>query len=440
MFRTIFSTMTVTAILFLTGISDAASRNVSNPLPAYLPPYLQNPTGDGMTVCFLAQKEVADVCVLWHREDDARRPSEIAAKGKTVPGTPWIVWKARLVPLQAGAAYVYQVRFAQGGTETLTPACRFRSMDPQAKVFRAAFFNDIHNRAATLEAVTRNIRPEDFEMVFLLGDMWANPSPANSADEVFRTMEAYIRLLHASEKPMILIRGNHETIGGFAKHMAHLFDIPGLDASAGEFDQQWQFTLQAGPIWFLALDGGDDFIKRFEDFQPIRQRQAEWMKGLLARKEGTGCWRVLLTHMPLYNDNIWNSEPCRQMWEPILGKAAIDLELGGHDHHWKLLRKGTTYEIAFNGHYPDQQDPQNRKRWSYTLPWPIMVGGGPAVKGEEEGAVMLLKADEKSLIVRLVGIQRDRPFPTIRLDTKAAQGAPSKGGIYRHIPSGGQAQ
>ena len=85
------------------------------------------------------------------------------------------------------------------------------------------------------------------------------------------------------------------------------------------------------------------------------------MNGVLARKEGVGCWHVLLTHMPLYNDNIWNSEPCRQMWEPVLTGAAIDLELSGHDHTWKLLRKGKTYEITFNGHYPDQQDVQKQE-------------------------------------------------------------------------------
>jgi acid phosphatase type 7 len=422
MCRIISAMLTVAAILIFSGGSDAAPKSTPNPLPAYLPPYLQYPSGDGMTVCFLAQKGVADVRAVWHRTAAARKPTVTAAEGKAVPGTAWTVWKMRLTPLRPGGSYDYQIRFAQAGTETLTPAYRFQSLDPHAKTFRAAFFNDIHNHAATLEAVMKNVRPQDFEMAFLLGDMWTNPSAANNADQIFRTMEAYIRLLHASEKPMILIRGNHETIGGFAKYMAYLFDIPGLDAGRREFDQQWQFTLQAGPVWFLALDGGDDFTKRLESFQPLRQRQAEWMKGLLARKEGAGCWRVLLTHMPLYNNNIWNSEPCRQMWGPILAKAAIDLELGGHDHHWKQLPKGAAYEITFNGHYPDQQDPQNRKRWSYTLPWPIMIGGGPALKGADEGAVMLLSATEKTLTVRLIGIQSDRPFPAIKLDTKAAQG------------------
>jgi hypothetical protein len=104
----------------------------------------------------------------------------------------------------------------------------------------------------------------------------------------------------------------------------------------------------------------------------------------------------------------------------VLAGAAIDLELGGHDHGWKLLPKGKTCEITFNGHYPDQLDPQNRKKWSYTLPWPVMIGGGPGLKGDEEGTVMLLDASKKSLTVRLIGIQSDKPFSTITLERAKA--------------------
>lgn len=421
--RNVFLMLGTLAMLCFLSWEVAAEETGNSKLPAVLPPYLQNPAADGMTVCFLAKKKAVNaVTVQWHREGDAGKSSETAAKGTPIPHTPWKIWKVRLTPLQAAATYEYQIRYVQGKVETTTPPYKFHAMDPHAKTFRAAFINDIHNDEVTLKAVMKNVYPEDYEMTFLLGDMWMEPSRKNGAEETFRTINDYIRLLHASEKPMLLVRGNHETIGGFAKYLAYLFDLPNLDAGTGEFNQQWQFTLQPGPVWFLALDGGDDFTKRFEKFQPMRQRQAEWMKGLLERKEGAGCWHVLLTHMPLYNNNIWNSEPCRQMWEPTLTKSAIDLELGGHDHTWKLLPKGKTYEIKFDGHYPDQQDPQQRTSWSYTLPWPVVIGGGPMLTGEEEGAVMLLDANEQRLTVRLIGIQpSEKQFPTITLETKAGQ-------------------
>ncbi len=420
MFRRVFCALAVlSAIVLGCGCAEAAA-----PLPASIGPYLQNPSANGMTVCFLTPSGTNSgtdgVRVLWLRQGAPGKPAEAAAKGTAIPGTPWTIWKARLTPLQPGATYEYQIRQGREKSGTTTPAYRFHSMDPHAKTFRAAFFNDIHNREATLEAVMKNVKPEDYEMAFLLGDMWTNPSPAKEADQVFRTLEAYIRLLDGAEKPMVVVRGNHETIGGFAGKMAYLFDIPGLDAAAGEFEQQWQFTLQTGPVWLMGLDGGDDFIKRLEKFQPMRQRQAEWMKGVLARKEGAGCWRVLLTHMPVYNDNCWNSEPCRQMWEPVLSGAAIDLEISGHEHNLcKLLPKGKTYEIIFNGHYPDQQDPQQRKKWSCILAWSVLIGGGPAMKGGEAGEVKLMNADEKTLTVRCFGIHSNKPLATFTFDAKA---------------------
>jgi len=36
-----------------------------------------------------------------------------------------------------------------------------------------------------------------------------------------------------------------------------------------------------------------------------------------------------------------------------------------------------------------------------------MIGGGPALKGAEDGAVMPPTADEKTLAVRLMGIRPD---------------------------------
>lgn len=415
-----------TALLVVTVLGACVCTAADTaPLPESLPPYLQNPAADGMTVCFAAQKEIRGATVRWQLADGTGKPVETAAAGTVVPGTSWTVWKARLAPLKPGTAYEYQVRFTRGTDAGTAPACRFHTPDPRAESFRAVFVNDIHNRSTVLEALMKHVQPDDYEMSFLLGDMWTDPSPAKGADQVFRSLDAYIRLLHASEKPMLLIRGNHETRGGFAKTMACLFDIPGLDAAAGEFDQQWQFTLRAGPAWFLALDGGDDFTKRFDKFQPLRRRQADWLKKALARKDDDGCWRILLTHMPLYNNNIWNSEPCRQMWEPVLSGAGIDLELGGHDHGGKLLPKGKTYDIVFDGHYPDQQDTQKRKGWSCTTPWPVMIGGGPDLTGRTAATVMLLRADGKTLAVRMLGLQPGKPLAELTLDAKAGQKTPA---------------
>ena len=256
------------------GDLEAAQPKLPQPaMPATMPPYLQNPAPDSITVCFLAQK--ADkVRVAWRRDVD-NSLVEVPAKETAVPGTPWTVWKTRLSGMGPGSTRQYRVRYRLEGKARETPAYRFRTPDPKAESFLAAFFNDVHNNIDTLAAVMRYVKPEDYEVAFLLGDMWTNPDAANKANRVFRTMDTYIRLFNASERPMFLIRGNHETIGNFADKMALLFDLPDLDASAAFGEQNWYFSYQPGPVWFLRLDSGDDFIKRYELFQPYRKRQAE---------------------------------------------------------------------------------------------------------------------------------------------------------------------
>ena len=395
------------AVLIAAGTSAVAQTNIPAQLPATLLPYLQNPAADGMTICFLAQGAEV-VMIAWH---PAAQSSEekIAATGTPILGTPWMIWKTRLAHLQAGASYGYQVIYRLAGKDEQTARYTFHTLDPQAKSVRFAEVNDIHNHVETLAKLMRWVKPDDYEFFVWLGDMWTDPSAKDGANKVFSCMNEYIRLCDASEKPMLFVRGNHEVRGSFADRMAYLFDMPVLDSSAKLADQNWYYTLKAGPVWLLALDGGDDFTKRMEIFQPIRQRQAHWMRDIFSHHAGADvAWRILLTHQPLYNDDWVTSEPCRQMWEPILKTANIDLEINGHEHTlWKQREKGKTYEIDFKEHQPDIVDPQGRKHYSLTPPFPGIIGGGPFLGvdssgGKMDGVVKLVTADEKTLRVRLL--------------------------------------
>ncbi|HBO45687.1 MAG TPA: hypothetical protein DD670_17525 [Planctomycetaceae bacterium] len=80
MCQRLFCTLTVVvAMVSWGGLVKAATGQTPGPLPKSLPPYLQNPMPDGMTVCFLVQKGAGDVRVLWHREGDAGKPTETTA-------------------------------------------------------------------------------------------------------------------------------------------------------------------------------------------------------------------------------------------------------------------------------------------------------------------------------------------------------------------------
>lgn len=125
----------------------------------------------------------------------------------------------------------------------------------------------------------------------------------------------------------------------------------------------------------------EDLLYKNPDlWQRVRQRQTAWLEEILADQSGgLARWHVLLTHIPLYNGP-WCSVRSRSLWTPSLRDWKPDLALSGHDHQWR----------------PAQPVPPG-------IPWPSLVGGGPAAAGGEEGTMMILSADDKTLRVRLIG-------------------------------------
>lgn len=359
-------------------------------LPEPVGPYLQSPSVKGMTVCFAARSISAAQVEL--KEIGATDKRVYTATPTPIPDTSWTVWKTKLDHLKPGSEYEYLVHYRREDAAHSTKTYHFLTLDPKAQTIKAAFFNDIHEKFPTLEAIMKHCKPEDYDFSVLMGDCWQNPQNADRAIEV---LNHYIQWLDAGEKPMLFVRGNHECRGPFADRLGYLFDLPNLSPAAPVGEQQYSFTLHAGPVWFLAMDCGEDFEKMFDVMQPYRKRQAEWLETLLKKNDHKNApWRVMLSHLPLYNDNIWNSEPSRRMWEPILSHANIDLALSGHDHTYKVLEQGKTLKVTHDPKYTE-----NRGEWEMTPPYPQMIGGGP---DSNLATVMLLKADANTLQIRMI--------------------------------------
>lgn len=363
-------------------------RNLVPPPPEQPMPYLQNPSDRGMTVCLLAPSTGPREVIVSLTSDGSAKPVEMAAHATAIPNTAWTVWKARLTNLEPGTLYQYQVRCGPDGQPAAGPVHHFRTLDPAARSLGAIAFNDTHMGTTVMAALLKHVTPEDFDFSLLLGDVLEGTDQA-----VLDAWRCYVEVLDGANKPIVLVRGNHDTRGGFAKRLGYLFDLPNLDSAKPWGGEQWQYTLHAGPVAFLALDTGEDdddrtpktSYKNPDLWQQVRQRQAEWLKQAIADPAMKSTpWRVLLTHMPLYNSP-WCSVRSRDLWNPQLKEWKPDLSLSGHDHQWR----------------PAQPVPQG-------VPWPSLIGGGPAMSGGEEGTMMVLKADSGSLNVRLIGAKDGR--------------------------------
>jgi hypothetical protein len=368
-------------------------------LPKVLPPYLMNPVPCGMTVCFLAQG--ASNVVVAFGQDSQAAPSEIPVTGTAIEGTPWTVWKTRLSKLEPRSVYQYQVRYELAGEKQSSAACRFNCPDPGAKSVRFIAFNDLHNNDKTLATLMQQVKPDDYEFSMLIGDCLADPSLNKNAYEVFRAWSAFLRLLNASTKPVVYVRGNHETRSSFAAKLANLFDLPNLDAAQAPADAQWQFTMRAGPVYVIAMDTGEDdgfdtpetSYKNPKFWQAYRQRQVPWLKEAVTSKAATeAAWRIFVSHIPLYINNSHFSAPSRQYWEPVLFNARLDLELAGHDHNSRYLPGGVSYTRTTG-------KGDSRKTETETPPWPVLIGGDPSIK---RATIMFVHADTAKLEARML--------------------------------------
>lgn len=365
--------------------------------PAAILPYLQNPTADAITICFLAQN-AQDVKVKIEAAQKGLSGQRIQeAKPTPIPGTPWTIWKTRCAQLLPGKNYAYTVTYTQDDKTATTETYTFTHLDPKAATIRAIALNDIHDRLPTLEKVMENIKPGDYDLSLINGDMWNDPSPRDGAQRVFQTMEGYVRLLSASTKPMFYIRGNHDTRGSFANRLSYLFDLPNNNPASPLHEQNAYHDFRCGPIWFIAPDAGEDGSKRPEVFQPYRQRQVPWLEALFAQSPNRDApWRIITLHIPLYNTSWWDQPDALNRWEPVLRNAKIDLMIAGHDHSWRFLEKGKTYTRT-------KKDKEgNQIKNEVKPPYPVLIGGGPAIGGGEIATAILIKAQARTLTARMI--------------------------------------
>lgn len=376
-----------------------------DPLPDVLAPYLQIvQTAGGTWVCVPARSAKEVVVEGWDPDRD-RVSGRNPATARPIRGTPWTIWMAAVAP---GLPYRIMVDGKPHG------GLRRVRRPSDAQVARVAFLNDLHDRTGTLALAARQLTPANHDLTVLLGDIFNDPSGRDGAERTFRTLHALAALLRADEVPMLYLPGNHDYRGAFADRVDDLFLAPRSDplrhdpnGGIGAADQGWDFRL--GPVALLAADTGEDFDKRPDLFRPLRQRQLGSLREALARSAGAR-WRVLLTHIPLFSDDIWNSEHARETWTPALAEGKVDAALAGHVHEWKIIPAGKEQAITFKASPKDAQPISRVVR--YTPPFPTVIGGGPDPKA---ATLMLLEATDSRLAVRVLAAVDGRELTRLEL-------------------------
>lgn len=265
---------------------------------------------------------------------------------------PNTVYRYRVVSHEVKKRGAYSSEYGGYATDFLftNPAKHFRTLNPQKPETSFIVYNDVHERPNLLEQLGKRVDYQNRDMVIFNGDMM------NSFrhDSVFFRgfMDEAVRLF-ASEKPLYYVRGNHETRGPGAEYFQNYVcpRQPNL-----------YFTWQQGPVFFIALDTGEDKpdgdfeYNGFTDYDNYRTQEALWLKEVVksdAFKRAK--FRVVIGHIPPSRDHdAWHGEiDVRNKFVPILNEAGIDLMICGHTHVFSYTpsNETTAFPILINSNH-----------------------------------------------------------------------------------------
>ena len=187
--------------------------------------------------------------------------------------------------------------------------------------------NDIHGDNELLADLIDNVKKEKNDFVIFNGDM---VTTFDSGAGIFNGFLHTATERFASEIPFFYARGNHETRGLFFAQYRNFFPAP---------TQTTYYSFQAGPVFFIVLDGGEDKpdsdMEYFDlsAFDTFRNEQVAWLKKTLDSEAcKNAAYRIVVIHIPPGCDTWYGPLESQRLFVPLLNEANIDLMLCGHLH------------------------------------------------------------------------------------------------------------
>ena len=247
--------------------------------------------------------------------------------------------------------------------------------------FSFLVFNDLHNNAGFVEKTT-NANP-DFSFGIFNGDILTD---TNNESDYCKNIFSVLSTAFATQKPMFLIRGNHETRGAAARNLYKYIATP---------SGKYYYTYTWGNTCFLMLDCGEDKPDNnknyfgLADYDKYRSEEATWLQEIVKSKEFKQAeFKVVCIHMPLamkpmgpdFDDH--GTADCSKKFLPILNKAGVDLILSGHSHIYRIIKKEKDFSMC-----------------------PVIIGGAPYSANEPDKTTYTkVEITPKSLVARLINV------------------------------------
>lgn len=222
----------------------------------------------------------------------------------------------------------------------------FRTTGAVKENLHFAILNDIHEDTEKYVDLFHQIDSTSLDFMILNGDM------TNNMDRMSQLYDGYLNKtsdLYARSIPFYMVRGNHETRGRLQNNFIEQFPN-----STG----QPYYTFSRGPVFFVALDGGEDKPDSdieycdLADFDNYRSMEAEWLRDVVSSPEYKNAkYRVILLHIPPVGREWHGLGEIKRKFMPILNKANVDVMFSAHIHrpaYYAPGDEGNAFPIVIN--------------------------------------------------------------------------------------------
>lgn len=271
--------------------------------------------------------------------------------------------RAFLYELEPGTKYYYRTKTVRTkseylalGREITSPIYSFTTPAEDEESIKIAIVSDTHNQPLIVSKLAKMAKENDADMFVFNGDTVDHTLSAKLiVDCVYKPLGKL-----SAEIPILFVRGNHEPRGKAAIELRNLIYTP---------ENGYYSMFQRAGSSFLVLDGGEDKpdgnveYKGLVNFEPYRQRQTEWLAGVLE----TPAWKnsnfkIVINHIPIwYHESeiiYMKSKDWQHNWLKMLEEANTDIVFAAHTHRYEKrlpgLESGHDFYQIISGARPNK--------------------------------------------------------------------------------------
>lgn len=192
---------------------------------------------------------------------------------------------------------------------------------------------DTHEKPKKIGSLLKNTNFNKTDFVIIDGDFMNN---FDEEKNLFQGGLDTLTQIFAKEKPLYLVRGNHETRGVMGSQLKNYLHLP---------HGKYYYTFSYGDSFFIVLDAGEDKAdsdieySSLAAFDSYRTKQANWLKKVLeSEKFRQAKHKIVFSHIPPYGGSNWHGDiELQKKFVPLLNKAEIDIMICGHTHRYNFV-------------------------------------------------------------------------------------------------------